>query len=154
MRLELSPWRLLRMFWPIYAMIALGALLDPRAWMQLTPVTTALLASPILIAAAGYALRDLWWLELTNDALVHHRLGGEDRFAWTRMGPVQLKTQEIMRLPIVRTLWFPFPTDQPQTLREQVTKRIGRRLLPIFGDRSSAETMRLIEGWRRGDRLV
>ena len=153
MRLDLSPMKLLRMAWPIYALIALGALLHPRAWLVLTPATLAFAASPLLILAAGLALREHWWLELTNDALVHHRFRGADRFAWSRMGPVEIPAQHILHLPLVRTLWFPFPTDEPHGAGEQITKRIGRRLLLVFGDRSSVETMRLIEAWRRGERL-
>ena len=113
----------------------------------------AFFSLPFVIFVAGFALRDRWWLELTPDGLVHHTLSKPELYAWDRMGPVEIHAQHILHLPLIRTLWFPFPTDAPHGVSEQITRRIGRRILLVFGDRSGPETMRLIEAWRTGSRL-
>lgn len=153
MRLRLNPAKLLLMFWPIYVLAALGLMLNPEAWRHAPVIKLLLLSSPVLVFAIGAAVRDSWWLGLTPDALVHHTLLRKECYEWGRMGAVELRVQEIARLPLVRTLWFPYPLDQPRNWREAITSRTGRRILLAFGDGSEKETATLIEEWRRGRQL-
>ena len=148
-RLRLDPAKLLRLTWPIYALIALGVLVNPSAWLPPDATLISTLLLPLLLPLLGWLVRDRWALELTSDALIHQTLRGPERFAWTRMGAVQVRWVHILHLPFARTLWFPFPTDAPHGVSEQITKRMGRRLLAVFGDRSAAETAELLESWRR-----
>ena len=108
MRLPLNLFKLVAMFWPLFALMALAVAVNPAAWAHLSPATTLLLASPLLLVAVAFVLRDRWWLELTPDALIHHALLREERFAWERMGPVELRFQRIMHLPLARTFWFAY----------------------------------------------
>ena len=148
MQLLVSPAKLLRMTWPIYVLMGLGVLLNPREWLPLTPTTAAIPAIPLLLPIIGYVARHRWRLEVTPEALLHHTLTKVERFDWGRMGPVQVRWLGIGHLPVARTLWFPYPTDAPRTPGEQITFRLGRRLLPVFGDRSLTQTAAELESWR------
>ena len=148
MQLLVSPAKLLWMTWPIYALMALGVLLNPREWLPVTPSTAGIVAIPLLLPVLGYAARNRWRLEVTPDALLHHTLTRVERFEWARMGPVQTRWMRIGHLPVARTLWFPYPTDAPRTPGDQITARLGRRLLPVFGDRSLTQTAAELESWR------
>ena len=148
-RLPVDPGKLLKMTWPLYALIALGMALNPAEWLRPSLPVFFALGAPLLLPLLGILARGRWALELTPDALVHHTLVGPERYAWTRMGVVELRLVHVVHLPLARTLWFPFPTDAPQTLRERTTAVIGRRLLAVFGDRPAHETAERLESWRR-----
>ena len=152
MTLRLSPVKLVMMFWPIYILAAAGALLRPADWLQPIPIAVLALA-PVVVFLLGGVIGDRWRLELTPTALLHHTLWKVEEYAWERMGPVELRLREVLRLPLLRTLWFRFPLDAPHSFGERLTKRTGRSLLLVFGDRSARETRDLIEAWRTGSRL-
>ena len=146
--LPVNPAKLLRMTWPLYALMSLSVLLNPASWWPATPLTLALPLMPLLLPVLGWAARDRWRLEVTPDALVHRTLGRTESFAWTRMGPVGVAWVRVGHLPVARSLWFAYPTDTPRTAAEQISARLGRRLLPVFGDRSLKESAAELETWR------
>ena len=154
--LPVNPLRLVRMCWPFYLIVALAVAVNPSAWWPPTAVTAFVLSLPLLMLALGWLGRRRWRLEFTPEALLHHTLGRTERFEWPRMGPVEVAWVHLGHLPVARTFRFAYPVDDPHTLAEQVTSRLGRRLLPIFGDRPIREQAALIELWRgrRTDRLV
>ncbi len=149
MLLPVNPARLLLMTWPLYALMALGALVDPREWLQATPLTVGVLLAPLLLPLLGVVAGRRWSLEATPDALLHHTLTRTERFAWSRMGPVETRAVAVNHVPVARTLWFAYPTDAPRTAGEQISARLGRRLLPVFGDRNLGQTAEALEAWRR-----
>ena len=146
--LPVNPVKLLRMTGPLYALMALGVLLNSASWWPPTPLIVAVPLIPMLLPVLGWMGRGRWRLEITEEALVHHTMGRTERFEWPRMGPVSLSWVRIGHLPVARTLWFPYPVDDPRTASEQITARLGRRLLPVFGDRSLRETAAELEMWR------
>ena len=154
--LPVNPLRLVRMAWPLYALIAVAVAVNPSAWWPPTPTTAFVFSLPLLLLALGWLGRGRWRLEFTPEALVHHTLGRTERFEWPRMGPVEVAWVRVGHLPVARTFRFAYPVDDARTLPEQVTSRFGRRLLPIFGDRPLREQAALIEAWRglRTARLV
>ena len=154
--LRVNPLRLVRMFWPVYLLVAVAVAVNPSAWWPPTPATALVLSLPLLMLALGWLGRRRWRLEFTPEALLHHTLGRTERFEWPRMGPVELAWVRVGHLPVARTFRFAYPVDDPHTLAEQVTSRFGRRLLPIFGDRPISEQAALIELWRglRTERLL
>ena len=148
MDLPVNPAKLLRMTWPLYALMALGVLVNPSSWLPPTLATVGVVALPLLLPLLGLAARRRWRLEVTPEALLHHTLTRTERFEWARMGTVQTQLVSIGHLPVARTLWFPFPTDAPRAPGEHVSARLGRRLMPVFGDRSLKETAAELERWR------
>ncbi len=146
--LPVNPLRLVRMAWPLYALVAVAVAVHPSAWWPPTPVTAFVLATPLLLLALGWLGRGRWRLEFTDTALVDHTLGRSERFEWPRMGLVHVGWVHVGHLPVARALRFAYPVDDPHTLAEQVTSRFGRTLLPIFGDRPLGEQAALIELWR------
>ena len=149
MELKVNWTKVFGVMWPVYALVALSVVLTPDKWRLDNPSvwTLALIlgAWPVLV----WLVRDRWKLEITSDALLHHTLTRVERFEWRRMGPVETHWQHVLHLPLMKTLWFHFPTDAPHGFDEQITARIGRRLLPVFGDRSLRETAELLESWRK-----
>ena len=154
--LPVNPAKLVAMFWPLYALIALAVVVNPSAWWPITPQAAAALASPLVFLGLGWVGRGRWRLEVTPEALVHHTLGRTERFEWPRMGPVEVGWIRLGHLPVARTLRFAYPTEGARTASEQITARFGRRLLPVFGDRSLRETAAELEMWRviRTEKLV
>lgn len=146
--LRVDPLKLAAMFWPLYALIALAVAVNPRAWLPPSPRDALTLATPLLFWVLGWAVRRRWRLEVTPEALLHHTLTRTERFEWARMGPVETRCLHVVHLPMARTLWFPYPLDAPRTVEERITARLGRRLLPVFGDRSARETAAELERWR------
>lgn len=146
--LAANPLKLTAMFWPFYLLIALAVAVHSSAWWPLTPLTAAVIATPLLFLALGWLARGRWRLEFTPQALVLHTLGRTERFEWPRMGPVHVEWARLGHLPVAHVLRFAYPADDPRTLAEQVTSRFGRRLPPIFGDGSAKQQAAVIEAWR------
>lgn len=142
MNLPVHPAKVLRLFLPLWALLALSLWLHWESWQAKPILFTAIASLPFLAAFAAGLMRERWRLELTKDALVHHTLGRTERFEWKRMGPVQIASAPLPAVLFVRTFWFAFPLD------ERVGKILGRRILCVFGDRSPAETIKQIEDWR------
>ena len=149
MRMPVNPARLLLMTWPVYLLTAVAVVVNPREWLQATPLTVGVLLAPLLLPLLGLLARSRWSLEATPEALLHHTLTRTERFEWSRMGPIETRAVAINHIPLARTLWFAYPTDAPRTPGEQVSARIGRRLLPVFGDRPLRATAEVLESWRR-----
>lgn len=146
--LPADPAKLARMFWPLYVLIALSVLVNPSAWWPLSATDVFLLSTPGLFLLMGWAVRRRWRLEVTPEALLHHTLTRTERYEWARMGPVGARWIHVGHVPVARTLWFPYPTDAPRTVEERITARLGRRLLPVFGDRPLQATAEQLEQWR------
>lgn len=143
-----NPMKALRLFTPLWGMLAVSLWLHWQSW-QAMPITLASIAgAPLAAAAAAGLMRGRWRLELTPESLIHHALGRREQFEWARMGPLQLRKAPLPDLLFVRTFWFAFPLDAPRTLEERGSQIIGRRILCVFGDLSAAETIKQIEDWR------
>ena len=146
--LPVNPAKLLRMTWPLYALMALSVLVNPASWWPATPLTLAVPLIPLLLPVLGWVARGRWRLEVTPDALVHHTLRGSERFEWTRMGSVGVSWIRIGHLPVARSLLFAYPIDTPRSAAERITALTGRRLMPVFGDRPLKESAAELELWR------
>ena len=151
MQLPVDPAKLFWMCLPLYGLMALSFALQPDSWLHGGVSVWSALGIPLLLPLLGWAARSRWKLEATPEALLHHTLTRVERYEWVRMGPVEVRWLHVLHLPVMRTLWFVYPLDAPRTASEQITARIGRRLLPVFGDRSAKATAELLESWRRLD---
>jgi hypothetical protein len=140
--------KVLRLFAPLWLLLALSLWVHWQSWQTKPMLFAAIAGLPLLAAGAAGLVRDKWRLELTPDAMIHHAIGRSEVFLWARMGPLQLKAAHIAELLFVRTFWFAFPIDAPQTLSERSSQLIGRRILCVFGDHSARETIQRIEDWR------
>lgn len=148
MTLPLNPSKVLLLFAPLWVVLAISLLIHWQSW-QSSPLLLAFVAGlPIAGAIAAAFIRDRWRLELTPDALIHKTLGATETFPWSRMGPLELHPAPLLSRLFVRTFWFAYPIDAPQTLQEHGAKLLGRRLLCVFGDLPAAETISTIETWR------
>lgn len=148
MSLPVHPVKVLRLFAPLWALLALSLWLHWEAWQAKPLLFAALAALPFAAAFASALMRERWRLELTADALIHHTLGRTERFEWTRMGPLEMRSAPLPAILFVRSFWFAFPLDAPRALEERAGKFLGRRILCVFGDLSPAETIKQIEDWR------
>jgi hypothetical protein len=147
--LEVNPVKFGRFFAPMWLLLTVSALVNWESWQTKPLLFAAIAAMPVIAALlAATVLRGLWRLELTSEALTHHTLGRTERMEWTRMGPLMLKPAPLPEPLIVRTFWFVYPTDEPRDLMERATKLTGKRILCIFGDKSTKETIAEIEAWR------
>ena len=148
MNLPVHPGKVLRLFAPLWPLLAISLWLHWEAW-QAEPLLFAAIASlPLVAAFATGLMRERWRLELTPDALIHHTLGRSERFEWTRMGPLQLASAPLPAMLFVRTFWFAYPLDEARALDERARKLLGARILCVFGDLSPQETIKQIEDWR------
>jgi len=148
MSFPVNPEKVLRLFSPLWALLALSLWLHWGSW-QTKPIMLAAVASlPLVAALAAGLTRERWWLELTAEAFVHHTLGRTERFAWSRMGPIEIKPSPLRVFMFIRTLWFAYPLDTPRGAEERAMKLRGRRILCVFGDHSARETVKQIEAWR------
>ena len=148
MTLPVNPAKVLRLFAPLWALMALSLGIYWQSW-QSQPIAFAAVASlPIGAALLASLVRDRWRLELTPEALIHHTLGRSESFAWARMGPLELKGAPLLDRVLVRTFWFAFPLEAPLALKERVASVVGRRILCAFGDHTALETIKQIETWR------
>lgn len=149
MSFPVNPTKVLRLFAPLWLLLAVSLTFQWDAWQD-SPLLLAFVGGlPIVAAIAAAFVRNRWRLDLTPDALVHKTLGFTEVFEWKRMGPIELRPSPLPEPLLVRTFWFAYPTDAPQTLQERGTSLLGRRLLCVFGDQSAAETIEAIESWRR-----
>lgn len=149
MSLPVNPAKVLRLFAPIWLVLALSLWLHWSGWQSKLILLGVLGCLPVVAAIVAGLLRGRWRLELTPAALVHHTLSGAERFAWERMGPLQIKGAPVLSALCVRTFWFAYPLDAPRAFNERASKGFGRRILCVFGDHSAAETIKQIEEWRR-----
>lgn len=148
MSLPVHPAKLLRLFAPLWALLALSLWLHWESW-HAKPLLLATIASlPLAAAFAGGLMRERWRLELTPEALIHHTLGRTERFEWARMGPIELRSGPLPAILFVRTFWFAYPTDEAHALDERARQLLGVRILCVFGDHSAADTIKQIEDWR------
>jgi len=149
MTLELDPAKFVKLFAPLWPLLAVSLWVHWAAW-QTKPLLFAAIAGLPLAAGllAATVLRRRWRLELTPEALIHHTMARTERFEWTRMGPLTLKRAPVSDLLFVRTFWFAYPLDAARTLEEHASTMIGRRLLCVFGDKSPRDTIQEIEAWR------
>ncbi|MDZ4692053.1 hypothetical protein [Terricaulis sp.] len=148
MNFPVNPEKVLRLFSPLWGLLAFSLWLHWESW-QSKPIMLAAVASlPLVAALAAGLMRERWRLELTAEALVHHTLGRTERFAWSRMGPVEIKPSPLRVFMLVRALWFAYPLDAPRDAEERATKLLGRRILCVFGDHSPRETVEQIQAWR------
>lgn len=148
MSLPVNPAKVLRLFAPLWALLAISLWLHWDAW-EARPVLLAFVAGlPLAAAAASAFIGERWRLELTPDALIHHALFRVERFEWTRMGALTLAPAPLPSILFVRTFWFAFPTDAPRALEERASQALGRRILCVFGDLSARETIAQMEAWR------
>jgi hypothetical protein len=148
MSLPVHPAKVLRLFAPLWVLLALSLWIHWASWQTKPILFGALTFLPLAAAGAAGLMGAHWRLELTREALIHHTLGGAERFEWARMGPIGVKRARGLGALFVSTFWFAYPLDAPRSIKEHGAKIIGRRLLCVFGERSTAETVRLIEDWR------
>lgn len=148
MFLPVNPVKVLRLFAPLWALLALSVAVHWESWQSKPILLAAIALLPFAAAFAAGLIRERWRLELTPDALVHHTLGRSERFDWARMGPLEMKRAPISDLLFLRTFWFVYPLDTPRSIEERGAQLIGRRVLCVFGDHAPPETIRQIEAWR------
>ena len=146
--LPVHPGKVLRLFAPIWLLLALSLWINWVDWQSKPVLLAAIALLPLLAASATHLLRDSWRLELTAESLIHHTLSRSERFDWARMGPIVLGRARISDLLFVRTFWFAFPLDAPHSLSERGSRLFGRRLLCVFGDLSPVDIVTQIEEWR------
>jgi hypothetical protein len=147
MTFELNGGKLLGLFAPIWALLALSWLVNPAAWVA-DPVNVAL-AAGIPFAASGLLWafgRRRWRLELTPTALIHHTLGRTESFDWARMGPIGVSRVIGLDLVSPSTLHFSYAGEGLAGVAGQL---VGRRLLSVFGDGGARRLLRQIEDYRR-----
>ena len=148
MTLYVHPMKVLRLFMPLWALLALSLWVNWASWQSKPVLFAAIAFLPVTAAGAAALVRERWRLELTPKALIHHTLGRTERFEWARMGPLETKPAPFSDLLFVRTFWFAFPLDAARTVNERATKLLGRRLLCVFGELAPQETIKQIEEWR------
>jgi hypothetical protein len=148
MSFPVNPEKVLRLFSPLWALLALSLWLHWESWQSMPIMLAAVASLPLVAALAAGLMRERWRLELTAEALVHHTLGRTERFAWSRMGPLEIKLAPLPGLLFVRTLWFAYPLDTANGAEERATKLLGRRILCVFGDHTARELVEHIEAWR------
>ncbi len=148
MNFPVNPEKVLRLFSPLWALLALSLWLHWESWQAMPILLTAIASLPLVAALAAGFMRERWRLELTSGALIHHTLGRTESFAWSRMGPLDTKPAPLPSLLFIRTLWFAYPLDAPRDAEERATKLLGRRILCVFGDHSAREIVEQIEAWR------
>lgn len=148
MSLPVHPLKVLRLFGPLWALLAISLWLHWESWQPMPILFGTIALLPLAAALAASLMRERWRLELTSDALIHHTLGRTERFEWARMGPLTVRASALPSILFVQTFWFAFPLDAPRALEERASKHLGRRILCVFGDSSPAETIRQIEDWR------
>jgi len=148
MSFPVNPEKVLRLFSPLWALLALSLWLHWESWQAQLILLAAVATLPLVAAFAASLMRERWRLELTPEALIHHTLGRTERFAWSRMGPIEIKPAPLPAFLFVRTLWFAYPLDAPRGVEDRGSKLLGRRILCVFGDHSAREMVKQIEEWR------
>jgi hypothetical protein len=148
MTLDVDPMKVMRLFAPLWVLLALSLWVHWAEWLTRPVLFGAIAFLPLAGAGAAWLARHRWRLELTPEALIHHTLGRSERFEWKRMGPLTMKQAPLSDLLFVRTFWFAYPVGNAMSMQEHVTKLIGRRILCVFGDRAPKDTIKIIEDWR------
>jgi hypothetical protein len=146
--LPVNPLKVLRLFGPLWVLLAISLWVHWDKWQSMPILFTAIALLPLGGALAAALMRERWRLELAPDALIHHTLARTERYEWARMGPLTVKPSPLPSILFVQTFWFAFPLDEPRTIEERMIKPIGKRILCVFGDHAPAETIRQIEDWR------
>ncbi|MDP1739316.1 MAG: hypothetical protein Q8L23_17975 [Caulobacter sp.] len=147
MTFELNPGKLLGMFWPVWALLAVSLLVSPHAWADQTLGFALVAAMPLAATTVLWGFgRRRWRLELTPAALVHHTLGRTEAFEWTRMGQIGVSAVPGLDLIAPATLHFAYAGEGAQGA---VGRAPGRRLLCVFGDGGTRRLVRQIEDYRR-----
>lgn len=147
MTFELNGGKLLGIFAPIWALLAVSYLVNPAAWVA-DPGGVAIAASIPFVATGliwGFGRRK-WRLELTPTALIHHTLGRTEVLEWSRMGPISVSAVPGLDLVSPSTLHFAYAAEG---LEGVVSQALGRRLLSVFGDGSVRRLVSQIEDYRR-----
>lgn len=147
MTFELNPGKLLGMFAPLWALLAVSCLVNPDAWAG-EPWTFAWIAALPLVATGllwGFGRRR-WRLELTPTALIHHTLGRTEVLEWRRMGPIAVSAVPGLDLVSPSTLHFAYAGEG---LEGAVGQVLGKRLLSVFGDGGVKRLVGQIEDYRR-----
>ena len=155
MFLPVNPVKVLRLFAPLWALLALSVAVHWESWQSKPILLAAIALLPFAAAFAAGLIRERWRLELTPDALVHHTLGRSERFDWARMGPLEMKRAPISDLLFLRTFWFVYPLDTPRSIENaapsssdgecSVCSAITRRRKPLGRSRLGARFMRRVE---------
>ncbi|MEJ0023608.1 MAG: hypothetical protein WDN76_09395 [Alphaproteobacteria bacterium] len=148
MTLDVDPMKVMRLFAPLWALLAISLWVHWEEWLTKPALFGAIAFLPLAAAGAAWLMRNRWRLELTPEGLIHRTLGRTERFEWARMGPLTMKRAPLSDLLFVRAFWFAYPLDGAHSLEEHAAKLIGRRLLCVFGDRPPKETIKIIEDWR------
>lgn len=147
MTFELNAGKLLGLFAPIWALLALSLAVNWGDWQD-KPLTLVWVAG-LPFAATGllWALgRRRWRLELTPTALIHHTLGRTERFDWARMGEMRIDAVPGLEFVAPSTLHFAY---RGEGVSGAVGAMIGRRLLCVFGDGGGKRLLREIADYRR-----
>jgi hypothetical protein len=148
MSFPVNPEKVMRLFSPLWALLALSLWVHWESWKSQPILLAAIASLPIAAALAAGLMRERWRLELTPEAFIHHTLGRSERFEWSRMGQIEMKPAPLPDILFVRTFWFAYPLDAPHNVEERAMKLLGRRILCVFGDHGARETIRQIDEWR------
>ena len=142
MTFELNGGKLLGLFAPVWALMALSWWVNPQPWLADVWTFAGLAAMPLVASGLLWMLgRTRWRLELTPSALVHRTLGRTEVFDWALMGQIGVSRVPGLDLVSPSTLHFAYPGA--------VGGRPGRRLLCVFGDGGADRLLRQIEDYRR-----
>ena len=147
MTFELNAGKLLGMFAPLWALLAVSYLVNRAAWLA-EPWSFAWIAALPLVATGllwGFGRRR-WRLELTPTALIHHTLGRTEVLEWRRMGPITVTRVPGLDAVSPSTLHFAYAGGGAEGA---IGKVLGRRLLLVFGDGGAKRLVRQIEDYRR-----
>jgi hypothetical protein len=143
---DLNPLRVLRLFAPLWILLALSVWLHGEAWLKLPVLFAAIALLPIGAAVlAATVLRQRWRLEVTRDGLIHRTLRGPILYEWKRMGPIKLTRGG--PAGFVPVLVFAYETEQGG-LSGKIGQAMGRSILCVFGDGKPVELAAAIERQR------
>ena len=147
MTFELNGGKLLGMFAPLWALLALSWLINPVTFAS-QPLSVAFVAC-LPLAASGLLWmlgRRRWRLELTPTALIHHTLGRTEVLEWRRVGPIAVTRVPGLDLVTPSTLHFAYAGEG---LEGAVGAVLGKRILSVFGDGGVKRLVSQIEDYRR-----
>ena len=147
MTFELNAGKLLGLFAPLWALLALSLAVNWDDWQDKPLILVWVAGLPFLATGLLWAFgRRRWRLELTPQAMIHHTLGRTERFEWAKMGEMRIDTVPGLGLVSPSTLHFVY---RGAGLEGAVGALIGRRVLCVFGDGGGKRLLREIEAWRK-----
>lgn len=147
MTFELNAGKLLGMFAPLWALLAVSLLVNPDAWASETWTFAWVAALPLVATGLLWGFgRRRWRLELTPTALIHHTLGRTEVLEWRRMGPIAVSAVPGLDLVTPSSLHFAYAGDGAGGA---IGKVLGKRLLSVFGDGGARRLVSQIEDYRR-----